>query len=292
MSRIKKIKTKLYLHTPLKAVHMLDGAYEAVTRGQSMDFEELRNYSRGDRRKDIDWKSSARANNLLVKQYIAAKRVPVEFVVDTGRSMVAMSPDNEPKSEIAANLVATFGYLALRHGDTVGAITGTGENVKVFPQGGTENHLERILQAITPKTNPDASDIFTQLNYLLTHISRRRIVIIITGLLEPDEETTDIIKKLKRKHDVLWLVVDDFNPFTNSNVEVQDVDTGATIPKFLQKQKKLKEDILIAEQARVSTMENFLRKLQVPYIHATTSDNVINDTIELLNRRKNERRHR
>ncbi len=78
---VKQIRSKLHLTTPLKALHLLDGAYEAVVKGQSMDFDDLRSYSAGDRRKDIDWKSSARSNTLLVKQYVAQKRMPIEFII-------------------------------------------------------------------------------------------------------------------------------------------------------------------------------------------------------------------
>ena len=59
--------------------------------GRGIDFNDLREYVRGDDVKDIDWKASARTRMLLVRRYVAERKHTVVLAVSTGRSMAAMN---------------------------------------------------------------------------------------------------------------------------------------------------------------------------------------------------------
>ena len=50
---------------------VLDGSYNSIYKGRSMNFDELREYVPGDDIKDIDWKATSRSQKVLVRQYIA-----------------------------------------------------------------------------------------------------------------------------------------------------------------------------------------------------------------------------
>lgn len=45
-------------------MHPLDGAYASLMRGRGSDFEDLREYQVGDQVRDIDWRASARHNEI------------------------------------------------------------------------------------------------------------------------------------------------------------------------------------------------------------------------------------
>lgn len=72
---IRKIKANLSVYTKKKTSNIFEGAYNSVYKGKSMNFEDLREYVIGDNVKDIDWKASARSNKILIKQYIAEKKL-------------------------------------------------------------------------------------------------------------------------------------------------------------------------------------------------------------------------
>ena len=72
MALLTKVKTRMAVHAHRKVRGLLDGAYASVQLGRSMDFFDLREYVPGDEVKDIDWKSSARRGELLVKRFVAA----------------------------------------------------------------------------------------------------------------------------------------------------------------------------------------------------------------------------
>ena len=132
MKYITKIKANLAIYTKKKTSNILEGAYNSIYKGKSMNFEDLREYVIGDNVKDIDWKASARSNKILIKQYIAEKKHNVLFILDTGRKMLADTKDLEPKKEVALMAMGTIGYLVDKHGDSIGAIYQGKENIKLF----------------------------------------------------------------------------------------------------------------------------------------------------------------
>lgn len=75
MKYITKIKANLSVYAKKKTSNILEGAYNSIYKGKSMNFEDLREYVIGDNVKDIDWKASARSDKILIKQYIAEKSI-------------------------------------------------------------------------------------------------------------------------------------------------------------------------------------------------------------------------
>ena len=90
-AHLTKVKARLAIHAHRKVRGLLEGEYAAIQVGRGIDFNDLREYVRGDDVKDIDWKASARGRQLLVKRYIAERKHTVLLAVSTGRSMAAMN---------------------------------------------------------------------------------------------------------------------------------------------------------------------------------------------------------
>ena len=97
MKYITKIKANLSIYTKKKTSNILEGSYNSIYKGKSMNFEDLREYVIGDNIKDIDWKASARSNKILIKQYIAEKKHNILFILDTGKKMIADTIELESK---------------------------------------------------------------------------------------------------------------------------------------------------------------------------------------------------
>src|SRR5699024_3388573 len=122
----------LSIYTKKKTSNILEGAYNSIYKGKSMNFEDLREYVIGDNVKDIDWKASARSNKVLIKQYIAEKKHNVLFILDSGKKMLADTRDLEPKKEVALMAMGTIAYLVNKNGDSISAIYKGKENIKMF----------------------------------------------------------------------------------------------------------------------------------------------------------------
>jgi uncharacterized protein (DUF58 family) len=63
-----------------------EGATATILRGPGTEFDSLRDYVRGDDPRDIDWRASARARDLVVRTWRPERDRHVVMVLDTGRS--------------------------------------------------------------------------------------------------------------------------------------------------------------------------------------------------------------
>ena len=83
------------IHTLKTTSRIIDGSYNSIYKGRSMNFDELREYVPGDDIKDVDWKASARSQKMLVREYIAEKKHNIMLVMDTSKRMRANANDNQ-----------------------------------------------------------------------------------------------------------------------------------------------------------------------------------------------------
>ena len=88
------------IYTTKATSRIIDGSYNSIYKGRSMNFDELREYVVGDDIKDMDWKASARSQKLLVRQYIAEKKHNIMLVMDAGKRMLGYANDVQEKSDV------------------------------------------------------------------------------------------------------------------------------------------------------------------------------------------------
>ena len=113
---LKRYKT---IATDKATSRVLDGSYNSIYKGRSMNFDELREYVPGDDIKDIDWKATSRSQKVLIRQYIAEKKHNIMLVMDANRRMLAETKTGENKGEVALMAGGTLGYMVTDNGDYV-----------------------------------------------------------------------------------------------------------------------------------------------------------------------------
>lgn len=87
--------------------------------GQTMEFEQIKEYVAGDDIRTINWKASAKKSALMVNQYQDEKSQPVYSVIDKGRVM--MMPFQELSLlDYAINATLVISSIALRKQDKAG----------------------------------------------------------------------------------------------------------------------------------------------------------------------------
>ena len=108
---------------PLGHLRDLEGVPSDRVSMSDLAFHALREYVPGDDLRHVHWRSSARAGQLLVRQYHDSRRTSALLVVDTRREAYADPDDLELALSVAASVTqraAADGYaLALVCGDTV-----------------------------------------------------------------------------------------------------------------------------------------------------------------------------
>ena len=282
MKYITKIKVNLSIYTKRKTSNILEGSYNSIYKGKSMNFEDLREYVIGDNVKDIDWKASARSNKILIKQYIAEKKHNVLFILDTGKKMLADTRDLDSKKDVALMATGTIAYLVDKHGDSISAIYNGKDNIKLFPFKTGLYNIEKILNSYEREIDAENS-LEDLISYVLKFIRRRMIIFVITDIDGMSNISENTLKKLSLLHDVMFINISDalmtgYNAF--------DIDQDSYIPDYILEDEKLKDiELEIKSKIYDETKERFKR-----YKIVTTTINkqkdIVNDVLKLLERRK------
>ena len=125
VSRVKTgLKRYKTIATDKTTSRVLDGSYNSIYKGRSMNFDELREYVPGDDIKDIDWKATSRSQKVLVRQYIAEKKHNLMLVMDTNRRMLAETKDGQEKKDVALISGGSLAYMVATNGDYISAVFG------------------------------------------------------------------------------------------------------------------------------------------------------------------------
>lgn len=119
MNLIPSIK-KLQITTRLFASGTFMGGYKSSFRGKGLEFDSYRSYMPDDDASVIDWKASARSDDVLVKNFVEERNLRVFLLVDVSSSMLYGSSEGKLKVVYAAELAASLCYAILRAKDSVG----------------------------------------------------------------------------------------------------------------------------------------------------------------------------
>jgi uncharacterized protein (DUF58 family) len=154
-------------------------------RGGDTDFERLRPYQRGDEIRHIDWRASARRDDLTVRQFQAESNQNVVFAIDVGRSMRSMA-GGLTAIDHALNAALLTADVALRGGDKAGLMV-FDETPRSFvpPTGGRAGGHKLTRAAYALEAGLAATDYRAAMAFLRAQVRARSLFIVFTNLLEP-----------------------------------------------------------------------------------------------------------
>jgi uncharacterized protein (DUF58 family) len=90
--------------------------------GHSMEFEQIKEYVRGDDIRTINWKATARKSSLMVNNYTDEKSQQVYCIIDKGRLM-KMPFNNLSLLDYAINSTLVLTNVCLQKQDRIGLVT-------------------------------------------------------------------------------------------------------------------------------------------------------------------------
>lgn len=136
--------------------------------GQTMEFEQIKEYVTGDDLRTINWNATAKKSQLMVNQYQDQKMQPIYSIIDSSRVM--KMPFNELKLvDYAINSTLAFSNIALKKGDKVGLIEFSNKVNTILPAQAKLTYLNKILNALY---NVDTNFLDSDYGLLLATIKR------------------------------------------------------------------------------------------------------------------------
>ncbi len=132
------------------------------------EFEEIREYVKGDDFKTINWKATARRMRFMVNQYQDEKSQQVYSIIDMGRTM-KMPFDGMSLLDYAINASLVISKIAILKKDKAGILTFSKNIHNVVAANRKSSQMEVILQTLyKQETN------FLEANYELLYTTVRR----------------------------------------------------------------------------------------------------------------------
>jgi len=113
--------SRRYLPGKLAQLRELDGQHRTVRPGQGSEFDSLREYVIGDDVRSIDWRSTARHRDVMVRTWRPERDRRIMLVLDTGRT-AAGRVAGYPRLDTAMDAAQLLTALASRAGDRVDLI--------------------------------------------------------------------------------------------------------------------------------------------------------------------------
>jgi len=203
--------SRKFLPERLNRLRQLDGAVLIRGRGQGTEFDSLRDYVDGDDVRSIDWRATARRENVVVRTWRPERDRRVVLVLDTGRTSAGRVGDS-PRLDHAMDAALLLGALASRAGDQVELLAYDRVQRVRVPGGSRGELLSRLVNAMAPLDpvllEADHAGIVAA---VLRRHRRRALVVLFTDLNTAvvEEGLLPSLPALTQRHTVIVAAVAD-----------------------------------------------------------------------------------
>jgi uncharacterized protein (DUF58 family) len=216
--------------------------------GHSMEFEQIKEYVRGDDYRTINWKATARKDGLMVNNYTDERSQQIYCLINKGRVM-KMPFAGLTLLDYAINAALVLSNVALVKQDKAGIITFE-KNIDAFLQADKKPTqmnlvLETLYKQKTDYLEPDMEKLFSVIRNSVTN---RSLLVLFTNYesLESLQREMPALKKMAKYH--LLLIVFFENSELKTLVEskassVEDIYIKTIAEKFAYEKKQMVKEL-------------------------------------------------
>ncbi len=242
------VQMKQYEMLAFNRLSFKEGLRKIRRIGHSYEFDQIKNYVRGDDYRSVNWKATGRMSRLMVNQYEDERSQQVYCLIDKSRAM-KMPFNNLSLVDYAINTSLAITNIALKKYDKAGLITFSDKIGATIMADRKANQLNKVLHALYKE-----KDRPLEANYeLLYHIARKlingRSLILLYTNFESMYALDRVLPLLRRINKFHLLVVIFFEntevqDFVKKEVEtVQGIYTNTIAQKFLAEKRAMAQKL-------------------------------------------------
>lgn len=220
-----RFESRRYLPEKLAKLRTVEGATAIRGRGQGTEFDALREYVVGDDVRSIDWRATARRNDVVVRTWRPERSRRIVCVLDSGRTS-AVRVGDVPRLDHAIEAALLLAAVAEKAGDQVDLIAADERVRAQVTRTGGRNLLPKLVDALAPLHPAVAETDFELVCSEVLRTERKRSLIVLFTALEPGalgEGLLPVLPRLAARHSVLIAALHD--PVIAEMVTAAPVDT-------------------------------------------------------------------
>jgi uncharacterized protein (DUF58 family) len=173
--------------------------------GQSLEFEQIKNYVNGDNYKHINWKASAKQGKLMLNQYQEERSQDIYMVIDMGRSM-KMPFENQTLLDYAINGSVALAKTILDVKDRAGLITFSSKECTLIPARSEYKQFTAINEALYYLDSDFLESDYERLyKFIRVKVKQRSLMVIFTNFdsINTLQRNLNYLKAIAKYHLVL-----------------------------------------------------------------------------------------
>lgn len=193
--------------------------------GHQTEFEQIKDYVKGDDYRTINWKASARRHQLMVNVYQDERSQQIYNVVDKGRVM-QQAFHGMTLLDYAVNASLVLSYVAMRKDDKAGLVTFNEHFDTFIPASKQTGQMQTLLEGLyAQETTFGETDFSALCVHLAKHIGKRSLLILYTNFssLSSMNRQLAYLQQLSRQHRLLVVFFEDAD--LKEYISVKPTDT-------------------------------------------------------------------
>lgn len=217
--------------------------------GNTLEFEQIKDYVSGDDIRNINWKATAKKNSLMVNQYQDEKSQPVYSIIDKGRVM-KMPFNSLSLLDYAINATLVISSIVLRKNDKAGMFTFSRKIENRVAAQQRKSHMNIILETLYNIETDFAESDFSRLYVdIKRSLNQRSLLLLYTNFetLDALHRQLPYLQAIAKTH--LLVVIFFENTELKSFTEKEAITTKEIFDKTIA-EKFIYEKKLIATELR------------------------------------------
>lgn len=229
----------------------------------SHEFDQIRNYVKGDEYRNINWKATARKAQLMVNEYQAEKSQAVYSLIDMGRNM-AMPFEGMYLLDYAINATLVISNIAMYKQDRAGMVAFNNKIRQELPANRSSKHMQLFMEHLYKlHTQFPEANYELLYSYIRRHVRQRSLLILYTNFqgISSVKRQLGYLRMLSQKH--LLVVVFFENTQINGLLEKPAQNTREIYEKTIAEQFRYEKKMIVKELQRYSIHALFVPPAQL-----------------------------
>ncbi len=242
--------------------------------GQQLELEHIKEYVKGDDYRTINWKATARRNQVMVNIFQDERAQNVYNLIDKGRTMQSAF-EGMTLLDYSINASLALAYISMVKGDKTGLLTFEKSYETILPASRRGDQMRFILDALyKQKTTFAESDFSALYACVKKKITQRSLLLVYSNFdtFKAMQRQLVYLRMLAKQHTVVVIFFE--NTGLKSLIEKEPFDKKGTYEKVIA-EKMINDKRLIVKKLRQNNIISILTEPE----NLTT--NVINKYLEL-----------